>query len=280
MLKEKAYAKINLYLDVISKREDNFHDLEMVMASLELHDILTFEKTKNIDILVTSSKEVTKYQEENLVYKIAKYLQKKFFIQSGVNIYIEKNIPIAAGLAGGSADAAATLRALNKLWKLKLSLEELAEIGLMFGSDIPFCVHNKLCVAKGRGEELLFLNKKLNIPLLLVNPNIKVSTKDVFESFDFSLKTNHKIAKMTNAIYNQNFDLIAHELYNALENPAFKLFPDIEKLKNHIVDNGADGVLMSGSGSSVFALIRNKDKMNLVYNTIRDDYYKIITKIR
>ena len=280
MLKEKAYAKINLYLNVLSKRVDNFHDLEMVMASLELHDVLTFEVTKEPDITIHTDKTITSKIEDNLIYKIAKYLQQEYNIQKGVTITLEKNIPIAAGLAGGSADAAATLRGLNKLWKLKLPLETLAEIGLEFGSDIPFCIYNKLCIARGRGEELVFLDKKLKMPLLLVNPNIPVSTKEIFESLDLSTLKDKKVSFMTNAIFNQNFDLIAKELFNALETPAFKKHPEIEVLKNHLIDTGADGVLMSGSGSSVFAFIKSKDKMKYIYETIRDDYFKVFTKLR
>ena len=280
MIKEKAYAKINLYLNVLSKRSDNFHNLEMVMASLELHDVLTFELTKNQDIIIQSDTIITEKKEDNLIYKVAKYLQTKFNVKKGVTITLNKNIPIAAGLAGGSADAAATLRGLNKLWKLKQKPDSLAKIGLEFGSDIPFCIYNKLCIARGRGEELMFLDKKLNIPILLVNPNIPVSTKDVFEALDLSNLKDKKVSFMTNAIYNQNYDLIAKELFNSLETPAFRLHKEIEVVKNHLVDTGADGVLMSGSGSSVFALIKSKEKMKYIYDTIRDDYFKIFTKLR
>lgn len=280
MVKEKAYAKINLFLNVLSKRVDNYHDLEMVMASLELHDILTFEQNANNDIIINSDKHITTNQEENLVYKIAKHIQTQYNIPFGVTININKNIPIAAGLAGGSADAAATLRGLNKLWKLKLTLGELAEIGLEFGSDIPFCIYNKLCVARGRGEDLMFLDKKLKMPILLVNPNVEISTQKIFQAYDTANNETKKVSYMTNAIYNQNFDLIAKELYNALEEPAFKECEEIKTLKEHILNTGADGALMSGSGASVFAFIKSKQKMKYIYDTIRDDYYKIITKLR
>lgn len=280
MIKEKAYAKINLYLNVVSKRVDNYHDLEMVMASLELHDVLTFENTDSKEVVIYSDKQITKQIEDNLIYKVAKHLQDKYNINKGVLITLNKNIPIAAGLAGGSADAAATLRGLNKLWKLKLKNETLAEIGLEFGSDIPFCIHNKLCVAKGRGEELVFLKQKLKMPILLVNPNIPVSTKEIFEELDLNAIKENKISDMTNAIYNQNFDLVAQALFNALEIPAFEKHEEIKTLKNHLIETGADGVLMSGSGSSVFAMIKSKEKMKYIFNTIRDDYFKMFTRIR
>ena len=177
MIKEKAYAKINLFLNVLKKRFDGYHDLEMVMASIELNDLLTFKKDNTGKISITSDVEITSKEEDNIVYKIAIFLQEEFQVNDGCSIHIKKNIPIAAGLAGGSADAAATLRGLNRLWKLHLSLDDMAKLGINFGADIPFCIYNKLCIARGKGEELVFINKKINTPVLLVNPNIRISTK-------------------------------------------------------------------------------------------------------
>ena len=280
MVKEKAYAKINLFLNVVAKRFDGFHDLEMVMASLELHDVLEFRKNTTNDILITGDINMTDDYKDNLVYKVASFMQEEFNVFEGVVINIKKNIPVAAGLAGGSADAAATLRGLNKLWKLNLSLDDMAKLGLEFGSDIPFCVYNKLCIAKGRGEELVFLNTKLNIPVLLVNPFIKISTKDVFAQVNPDNIIEKKISNMTNAIFNKNLDLIIRELHNSLEEITFNINPDIRKLKNHIIDTGIKGVLMSGSGSTIFAIEGKKSKLQYSFDTVRDDYYKIITKIR
>ena len=225
MVKEKAYAKINLFLNVVAKRFDGFHDLEMVMASLELHDVLEFKKHPDNEVLITGDTLITEDVKDNLVYKIACFLKDEFNVNEGVVINIKKNIPIAAGLAGGSADAAATLRGLNKLWKLNLSLDDMAKLGIEFGSDIPFCVYNKLCIAKGRGEELVFLNQKLNIPVLIVNPNIKISTKEVFSQVNPDNIIEKKISNMTNAIFNKNFDLISRELHNSLEEITFKMNP-------------------------------------------------------
>lgn len=280
MIKEKAYAKINLFLNVINKRFDGYHDLEMVMASIDLFDIVLFKPLSNSDIVIESNVTITTKIEDNLVYKIACYMQKEYNITSGVFIEIDKNIPIAAGLGGGSADAAATLRGLNKLWKLNLSLEQLAEIGLLFGSDVPFCIYNKLCIAKGRGEDLVFLDKKLNLPILLINPNIKISTKDVFSRVKQEHIVEHKINDMTGGIYNCNLSLIARGLHNSLEQIVFEMEPRISEIKNQMVALDIDGVLMSGSGATLFGISKDKKKLKYAYELFNDQYYKLLTKIR
>lgn len=279
-MKEKAYAKINLFLNVIEKRVDGYHDLEMVMASIDLFDVLSFEKTNDGIIEIISDTQITNSKEENIVYKVAKYLQESYGIKNGVNITIEKNIPIAAGLAGGSADAAATLRGLNKLWKLKLTMADLAEIGEKFGSDIPFCIYNKLCIARGKGEDLFFIDNKLNFQVLLINPNIKISTKEVFGKITEEMLINKKSSDMANAIYNKNFELVARELYNSLEPITFEMVPDIQKIKKLMLDWDLSGALMSGSGATVFGISKDKGKIQNVYDIMNDQYFKLITKIR
>lgn len=280
MIKEKAYAKVNLFLNVTKRRKDGYHELEMVMSSVDLYDVLTFEILKTKDIVIESNKKITNNIEDNLVYKIAKYLQEDFSIEFGVKININKYIPIAAGLAGGSADGAATLRGLNKLWKLKLSLDELCKIGLKFGTDIPFCIFNKICIAKGKGEEILFLEKRLHLPILLINPNIELSTKDVFSNLSEDDIGFRKISDMTAGIYNANYELIERELFNALEKTAFEMEPKILEIKNQILDFGIKGVLMSGSGATVFAISKDKNKLKEIMFNLDDSYYKKLTRIR
>ena len=280
MVKEKAYAKINLFLNVVSKRFDGYHDLEMVMASIDLFDVLFFKSNPTKEIVINSDVRITEDFKDNIVYKIADYLKKEYKVNKGVVINIKKTIPIAAGLAGGSADAAAALRGLNKLWKLKLSLDELAKIGIKFGADIPFCIYNKLCIARGKGEELAFLENKLRTPILLVNPRIKISTKEVFSKVKEEEIKERKISDMTSAIFNNNYELMTRELHNSLEQIAFEMEPKIAELKNQMITLGMDGALMSGSGSSVFGLTKDKTKMNYVYEIMKDDYFKVITKIR
>jgi 4-diphosphocytidyl-2-C-methyl-D-erythritol kinase len=279
MLKEKAYAKINLFLNVVNKRFDGYHDLEMVMASVDLFDVLSFEPIDS-GIEITSTMPITENVEDNIVFKIAKFLQTQYGIQQGVRIHITKEIPLAAGLAGGSADAAATLRGLNNLWKLDLSLDDLAKIGLEFGSDIPFCVYNKLCIAKGRGEELAFIDKKLNIPVLLVNPRIQISTKAVFQQVKEEYIQEHKISDMANGIYNHNIELIARELHNSLEQIVFEMEPKVQEIKQQMISWGLQGALMSGSGATVFGIDTNKKKIKQVSEIFANTNFIYLTKIR
>lgn len=280
MVKEKAYAKINLFLNVVKKRFDGYHDLEMVMASIDLFDVLTYRNNDTKNIIIISDVEITTSLEDNIVYKVAKLLKTQFNIDQGVTINIEKKIPIAGGLAGGSADAAATFRGLNKLWKLKMSLDDMANLGADLGADIPFCIYNKLCVARGKGEELLFLDNKLKMPILLVYPNIKMSTKEVFSKIKIEEIKEHKISDMTSAIFNSNCELMIRELHNSLESIAFEMEPKIEIIKSEMIDLGLDGALMSGSGSSVFGVSKDKNKLQYVYKIMSDDYFKLLTKIR
>ena len=166
---------------------------------------------------------LTKNIEDNIVYKIAIFLQEDFQISEGVTIHIKKNIPIAAGLAGGSADAAATFRGLNKLWKLRLSLDDMAKLAINYGADIPFCIYSKLSIARGKGEDLLFISKKLKTKVLLVNPNVRISTKDVFNKINEKDLHHVKITNMSSAIYNKNYEIMVRELHNSLEKIAFEM---------------------------------------------------------
>lgn len=278
-MKEKAHAKINLYLDVLNKRPDQFHNLEMVMAPLKLHDILHFKACPKGSIIVTSSIPITENVEDNLVYKIASYMIDTYAIDAGVHIHIDKNIPIAAGLAGGSADAAATLRGMNRLFKLHLSLETLATIGETFGADIPHCIYNKLCIARGKGEQLVFLNIKLKSTIMLITPDIQVSTKKVFHAVDMEQVPKKKINGINNAIYNKDYDLIVKELYNALEPFTFNIFPKVGALKAELEEFQVDGILMSGSGPTIFVLDKNKKKRQAIFEKFHNKHRVIFTKI-
>ena len=280
MIKEKAYAKINLFLDVIGKREDNYHNLETVMAPIEVHDELTFETRSQEGIELVTDTKITEKPEDNLVYQVAEYMIDTYNLKKGVKITLKKRIPISAGLAGGSADAAATLRGMNKLFKLKLTLDELSHIGENFGSDVPYCVYNRLCIARGKGEELLFLKNVLKCPLLVITPPISVSTREIYESVDMKEVPTRKITRMSNAIYNKNYQLMVRELYNALEPFTFKLFPDVKKLKDDRVGYGLDGVLMSGSGPAIFIFHKNKKELIEIQNAFTGKNQVFMSKIK
>lgn len=279
MVKEKACAKINLFLDVLGKRPDQYHDLEMVMAPIKLCDYLTFKKNKNGDINIKTNVEVTDSLQNNLIYKAIKRLEEKSGKVLGVDVVLEKHIPIAGGLAGGSADAAATLRGINKLYKLKYTNEQLAELGEDIGADVPYCIYNKLCIARGKGEKLFFLNHKINHEILLINPGIKVSTKEVFDQIDMKKITPRKITAMTNAIYNKNTELMISELYNALEPFTFELFDEVKKCKDEILSYNPKGVLMSGSGPTFFVCGLDRKDLLIMKEGLEKKYHVYHTKI-
>ncbi len=279
MVKENAYAKVNLFLDVLGKRPDQYHDLEMVMAPIALHDVVTLKKRKDNNLHIEASKTITKHVEDNIVYKVAKHMIETYRLPQGMDIHIEKNIPIAAGLGGGSSNCAATLRGINKLFGLRLSKEKLAEIGEIFGADVPYCIYNQLCIARGKGEKLFFLKKNLNIPLLLVSPGVKVSTKKVYEALDMKDIQNVKITSMTNAIYNRNYELLLKSLHNALAPYTYSLFPEVQALNERLTKMGVEGFLMSGSGPTFFIINKHKDELKGILETLKSTYYTHMTKI-
>ena len=217
--------------------------------------------------------------KDNIVYKIASFLKEEFDIHQGVTIKIEKNIPIAAGLAGGSADAAATLRGLNKLWKLNMTLDDMAKLGLEFGSDIPFCVYNKTALAKGRGEKLTFLNVKNKFHVLLVNPNVEVSTGKVFQALKEEDYTEKNIFLMEEALVSKDITEITREMFNILEVVTFKMIPKLRGIKNCLIDLGLDSTLMSGSGATIFSLEKDKKKLKALIPQIKEEYFTILTKL-
>lgn len=250
MIYEKAYAKVNLALDVVRKRKDGFHDLKMIMIPLELHDSISFELDDQIKL--ESNVEI----ENNGIIKAARLLQDTYQIKQGAWIKLEKNIPIGAGLGGGSADIAATLRGLNQLWKLNLSMRDLEKLALQLGSDTVFCLHNKAAYVYGRGENLLFIAPPPISYFYIVYPDFEVSTKVVFE--------NHKITydpKRFNHLFtlyiNEQMQKFFKKTYNVLTETTLKLYPDTAQLKRSLF--GISKLArMSGSGSTFFIPVFNE----------------------
>ena len=280
MIKEKAYAKINLFLNVLNKRLDGYHEMEMVMTPLRLHDVLKFEKIKEDKIEIISNKNITKNYKDNLMFKVATFIKSEFNITEGIRIHIDKNIPIGGGLAGGSADAAATIRGINRLFKLGMNLEKMAELGVGFGADVPFCVYNKLAIVKGIGEKLTFINTKLKAHVLLVNPHVPVLTKNVFDNLDPKEFSQKNYAVMVEALKNKDLDTVINNLYNFMEPTTFKLEPKVKDLKDELQELGTKGVLMSGSGSTVFVLCRKRKQLEKTVFLLNKGYYSILTKTK
>lgn len=269
MLYEKAPAKINLTLDVLYKRPDAFHEVEMVMTTVDLADRIWLRARTDGQIVIKTSDHFIPNDRRNLAFQAAELLMKQFNVVEGVDITIEKSIPVAAGLAGGSSDAAATLRGLNRLWKLGLTMEELAEIGAEIGSDIPFCVHGGTAFATGRGEVIKKIASPPNCWVVLAKPAISVSTASIYGNLkiDESLHPNTKA--MIEALESKDYKQMCQTVGNVLEPVTMSLYPEVGILKDQMKKFGADAVLMSGSGPTVFGFVENEARVRRIYNGLK-----------
>ena len=260
ILIKKTPAKINLTLDVTGKLENGYHTLSMIMQSIDVCDELSFEKTADETILFSMNKDLPDKipAEKNLVYKAAKLMKDTFKIDGGFKIHLTKNIPAAAGLAGGSSDCAATLIGINELCGLGLDIEKLCEIGVKLGADVPFCIRKGTMLAEGIGEILTPLAPLTGIPVLLIKPNISISTPYVYKHLKLNELDYHPDNKaVISYIKDNNIKKIAASLSNVLETVTIPENPIIAELKHYLTENGAIGSLMSGSGPTVFALFDN-----------------------
>ena len=265
----KAPAKINLSLDVLHKRPDGYHEVEMIMTTIDLADRIELTLLDSEAIRIVSLNRFVPDDQRNLAYQAANILKEKFQVKKGVEIKIEKNIPVAAGLAGGSSDAAAVLRGLNKLWDLGLTLDELAVIGAEIGSDVSFCVYGGTALATGRGEIIKELPSPPVCWVILAKPFIGVSTADIYKRLNVETIEHPNTEKMIESIAAKDYDLMCNSVGNVLENVTLSLYPEVAQIKEQICKFGADAVLMSGSGPTVFGLIQHDSRMNRVYNGLR-----------
>ena len=253
-LSRKAYAKINLALEVIGKRPDGFHEVSMIMQSVSLHDTVTMKVRDDKITLVCDNTELP-CDKTNLAYRAADLLQQEYGIEKGVHIELTKRIPMAAGLAGGSTDAAAVLRGLNVLWGLALSPYELENLAAQLGSDVPFCLWGGTALASGRGEILESLPDFAGYGVVLANPPLQVSTAEVYGKYQQQEKQScSAIPAMRRAIAQKDFQMVTQLLFNDLECVSVAAHPQIAEIKEKLAIAGATGVLMSGSGPTVFAL--------------------------
>lgn len=274
----KAPAKINLALDVLSKREDGFHEVEMIMTTVDLADRIELELLEADKISVDVSEGFVPTDSRNLAYKAAQLLKDRFKVSAGVKIYIQKNIPVSAGLAGGSSDAAATLRGLNQLWSLNLTIDELAILGAEIGSDVSFCVYGGTALATGRGEKIRHISAPPPCWVILAKPKMGVSTSEVYRNLNLNDLSHPNIKQMISAIEQRNYPMICQKLGNVLETVTFKDYPEVSRIKEQMIRFGADGVLMSGSGPTVFGLVKHESRMLRIYNGLRgfcDDVHAV-----
>ena len=264
-----ANAKINLGLDVIGRLPNGYHEVKMIMQSVGICDELTFEKQSSGITVTTDSGELPT-DENNLIYKAAKLLLDSCERKEGVRIHLTKRIPIAAGMAGGSTDAAATLRAVNQLFDLGKTTEELMELGVKIGADVPYCILGGTALAEGIGEQLTALPPMPDCYLLVAKPDINVSTKYVYTTLDAAPILFHPdIDGMTAAIFAGDLTGITARLGNVLETVTVPAHPIISKIKEKFLELGSDGVLMSGSGPTVFGIFSDKTAAEKAYASMK-----------
>lgn len=266
-MKVKAYAKINLALKVLGKREDGYHELEMIMVNVGIYDILKFKLSNEVRVLMDDS--ICK-MEKNIVYKTAIYIKEKYNIEKGIEIKIKKHIPDGGGMGGGSSDAASTIIALNKMWDLNLSVDEMMEIGAQMGSDVPFFIVNKLSIVKGRGEVVEAIEAFVKDEIIMAFPDMKCSTKEIFENYKHIEKTSQ-----ISDIYN-NIDKSYYKyVFNDLEDVVCELYPSyiLKEIKEDLENSFECKVLMSGSGSSFFVL--GNGSLNGIYKYMKKKYKNI-----
>ncbi len=254
-MRERAYAKINLCLDVVSHREDGYHELRMIMAPIDFYDVLEMVHDDHLSIAL--NRDYLPLDEKNTVIKAIRVMQKYDGISGQYACTLQKHIPTQAGLAGGSADAAAALRIINRLENLQLSSQELIQRAKEVGSDVPFCVFNKPCLVQGTGQILEPFVCHPDFFVLLVKPRRGISTKVAFEALDQQEYMHPDVYGMKKALMAQDFWGVVSHLGNSLEQVSMQLVPEIREVKEQLTAFGFEGVLMSGSGSTVFGITRS-----------------------
>ncbi len=270
-ISQKAYAKINLGLDVLRRRDDGYHEVRMIMQTVDICDDLFFEKTKQPGIVLEMDNRELPVDGDNLICKAAALLFKEREITEGVKITLTKRIPIAAGMAGGSSDAAAAMRGLNELFGLGYSLRELQELGVKLGADIPYCLAGGTMLSEGIGEILSPLPAPPDCFLVAAKPDINVSTGFVYGNLHADTLTEHPdIDGMINALRTGNLQGITDRLGNVLETVTIKEYPVIEDLKGLLRNKGAENALMSGSGPTVFGIFTNRDIAEAAAKAVRE----------
>jgi 4-diphosphocytidyl-2-C-methyl-D-erythritol kinase len=251
----KAHAKINLSLDVLKRRDDGYHDLKMVMQTLALHDKITLEKTEDNLIYLEPGLKWLPSGPDNLAYKAAALIMEQCGIKNGIRITIEKRIPVAAGLAGGSADAAAVLKGINTMFDIGLTQEELMEMGKSLGADVPYCIVGGTMLAEGIGDKLTRLNPFGGFDVILLKPKVGVSTSWVYKNLDLNKVISRPDTELIlSAIAEKNIGILAKNMKNVLEDVTVPRYPVIQQAKDKLKSLGALGSMMSGSGPTVFGL--------------------------
>lgn len=269
----KAYAKVNLGLDVIGKREDGYHLLKMIMQTVDLYDEIEIDKADDNKISIKCNIPYVPVDSRNLMYKAAVLFMEKYNINSGLKINIKKNIPVAAGMAGGSTDAAAVLKCLNKLFEVNAPYEDLVELALKIGADVPYCINGGTAICEGIGEVITELPPFKNVIMVIVKPSFGVSTKEVYGGLDIRrIKKHVKIDDIVHGMKKNNINAVCYNMKNVLENVTIRKYPVIKDIKNTMIKQGAKGSLMSGSGPTVFGIFSDMMSAQRCYENMKKKY--------
>ncbi len=268
----KALAKINLGLDVLRRREDGYHEVKMIMQTINLYDELEIRKVKQPGIQVKTNLYYLPTNENNLVYKAAKLLMEEFRIRDGICIQLQKKIPVAAGMAGGSSDGAAVLWGINQMYGLGLSRRGLMERGVKLGADVPYCVLRGTALAEGIGEKLRTLPSMPKCYLLIAKPGISVSTRFVYENLhanDLRPEQHPDVDAMIEALEKRDLALLGSRMGNVLEEVTIPAHPVIREIKTCMMEAGALGAMMSGSGPTVFGIFENQARARKAFRAVK-----------
>ena len=258
----QAYGKVNLGLDVLRRRPDGYHEVKMIMQTVKLHDTLTFETVDEDVIVLSTNADELPVNEDNLVYKACRMLKQEYQITRGIRVFLQKELPVAAGMAGGSADAAAALIGMNKIFDLQIPKHKLMEYGVKLGADVPYCIMRGTALSEGIGEILTELPAPPQCHLVIAKPQISVSTKAVYGKLrvnELAPEEHPDIDGMTEAIRNGDLDGVISRLGNVLETVTIPDHPEIARIKSMMMENGACGSLMSGSGPTVFGIYKDRE---------------------
>ncbi len=275
---EKSRAKINLSLDILGILENGYHEVEMIMQQIDLYDLVSVERSSveangNSRIEVTSNLYYLPTDQTNIAWKAANLMMETYGLEGSVKIHLEKKVPVAAGLAGGSANAAAVIRAMNQLYELDLSKDTLMALGLTLGADVPFCFLEGAAVARGIGEKLTPIKGLEGTWVLLSKPNIGVSTKEIYKAYDqYEIKRRPDTPLLIEATEQGNLTTLTQNMYNVLEEVTTSLYPTVSEVKRKIQQCGATGVMMSGSGPTVFGLFTHYDRAQKAEKQLRKWY--------
>ena len=270
-MKEKAYAKVNLALDVTACWEDGYHELEMVNLPLNFYDILSIEEAEKTTYHCNRS--FIHFEEKNTVVKALKVIKERFCIDREFEVKLHKQIPTRAGLGGGSADAAAAIRLLQKMYSLQTSEEEWTELAAKVGADVPFCLYNRPAVVRGIGEKLEFFELKKNYTFLLIKPRRGVSTKEAFDRLDMELCDHTDVVKLAEALQAGDDKTAFSLMKNSLERSSFEIEPTVRRIKERLLKEGYDPVMMSGSGATVFTICEDGEKVRRTAEKFRKQGY-------